>query len=178
MRKFPFIVLVLLCGLFAGWLSARVMLDWDMGSSSSPPGGWREVRISGDNLWSTYQAGHYLWHGKLQPASSVRMFRRDKDDDGNALRSDCTTMIEGQMPQARWWTIGADNGNEARTLSSGTMIREPDSSFTMVVSQNAAPGNWLRLSGSRDYVIYLTLNDAKDQSADAPALPRVKRLWC
>jgi hypothetical protein len=106
------------------------------------------------------------------------MFRRDTDDDGNALRADCTTMIEGQAPQARWWMIGADNGNEVRALSSGTMVRESDSSFTMMVGQNASPGNWLKLSGSRDYVIYLTLNDAKDEPAKVPVLPRVKRLWC
>lgn len=178
MRKFPFIAFLLFLGLFGGWLSARLMLDQAVGSASLPGSNWREVRIAGDSLWSTYQSGHYLWAGKLQPGAYVRMFRRNTDDDGNALRSDCTTLIEGQSPQARWWMIGADNGNETRTLSSGAMIREADNSFAVTVSQSAAPGNWLGLSGSRDYEIYLTLNEAREDGPKAPPLPRVKRLWC
>jgi hypothetical protein len=178
MHRFSSIVLILVLGLFAGWFSARQMLDRAAGSTSLPANNWREVRISGDSLWSSYQSGHYLWRGKLQPATDVRLFRRDADDDGNALRSDCTTLIEGQSPQARWWMIGADNGNEVKTISSGTIIREYDNAFTVTVSQNAAPGNWLGLTGSRDYVIYLALNDARDEAAKTPSLPRVKRLWC
>lgn len=178
MRKYSAILFVLCFGVFAGWFSARVMLDRAVGSSTLPANNWREVKSAGDNLWSTYQSGHYLWSGKLQPAAYVRMFRRDADDDGNALRSDCTTLIEGKSPAARWWMIGADNGNESRTLSSGTIIREQDNSYSVTISHNAAPGNWLSLGGSRDYVLYLTINDAKDEDGKGPALPRVKRLWC
>ena len=177
-RNFTSILLILCAGLFVGWFSARVMLDRAAGNPSTATAGWREVKFADDGLWSTYQTGHYLWHGKLPPPQHARLFRRETDDEGNALRADCSTVIEGKAPEARWWMVSADNGNETHSLSAGTIIRESDGSFSLTLGANAAPGNWLQIKGSRAYVIYLTLDDMKDEASKTLALPRVRRLWC
>jgi hypothetical protein len=177
-RNSAFILLIMGAGLFSGWFSARVMLDRAASNPTQDQAGWREVKLDGEGLWSTYQSGHYLWRGKLPPPQHARLFRRETDDDGQTLRSDCSVLVEGVVPKARWWMISADNGNEAHSLSAGTVIREPNGTFSVTLGANAAQGNWLKLSGSRAYSIYLTLDDAREEDMKAMELPQVRRLWC
>ena len=149
MRKLVIIAALLLAGVTLGWLSARFMMQNAAGAGGTAVGGWTDITLAGDGLRSTYESGYYLWQGKVPPPNHVRLFRRDKDDEGNNLRGDCAIQVEGTIPEARWWVVNTDGANQSGSVSAGTAIREANGEVAITVSQSPVAGNWLKPGGGR-----------------------------
>ena len=179
MKKIGYNLTVIFLGLALGWLSARYMMDNVSVSEVENNKRWTENRIDGSGIYSMYQAAHYLWRGLLPPPANVRIFRRTTDDEGNSLRTECVVVIEGTIPEARWWYVGTDSANTLSTIAAGQAISEGRGQFAFTVSKSPMPGNWIIPEGNGIYALQLVLHDATAETAEAPMkLPSVKRLWC
>ena len=142
-------------------------------------GKWMEVKHDGDDLNSLYLSGHFLRRGEVPPLKGSRFFVRQLDDEGNSLRGDCVVSVEGRMPDARWWFVSADAKNIRAALDAGEAVREASGNYTISISNNPVPGNWLVPPTTGAYSISLVLLDAAtDANSAAISLPAVKRLWC
>lgn len=179
MKKIGYNLIMVFAGLALGWLSARYMMDNASVSEVENNKRWTEDRIVGSGLQRMYQSARYLWRGQLPPPGNVRIFRRTTDDEGNSLRTGCVVVIEGTIPEARWWYVGADSDNKLNAIAAGQAIREGSGQIAFTVSKAPMPGNWIIPEGNGTYTVQLVLHDATVETADAPMkLPSVKRLWC
>jgi hypothetical protein len=167
---------VLAAGLAFGLLSARFMMDTVSTGANADTGKWTEINLAGDSLNSTYLAGHFLRRGQVPPPNGVRFFVRDSDDDGNRLRGDCVTLMEGEIPSSRWWFVSADDGAARNGLDAGQVVREGDGQINISISTAPVPGNWLVPPSAGRFQVQLVLQGVL---AEQPLkLPGVKRLWC
>jgi hypothetical protein len=171
----PLIMLAL--GLLLGTLSAQHMMETASGATPIPQTGWSEIRIAKDRWQSVYLVGHFLRRGQVPPPKGTRFFVRSLDDDGNSLRGDCLVTLEGKIPQSRWWFVSAASGGNRATLDAAQAIRETTGETNISLSVSPVPGNWLVPPGGGAYELQLVLLGL-DDATEAPALPRVKRLWC
>jgi hypothetical protein len=170
---------MLFAGLTLGLLSARYMMENLSMAAPIAGGQWMEIKPDGDNLDSLYLSGHFLRRGEVPPLKGSRFFVRQLDDEGNTLRGDCVVALEGKMPDARWWFVSADTKNKRTALDAGEAVREASGNYTVSISDNPVPGNWLVPPTTGAYAITLVLLDAvNDVSGPPPTLPTVKRLWC
>lgn len=118
------------------------------------------------------------------------VFTARRDAEGDPLRVRCDYRVEGSLPPARFWTLFARDGggrvvvptgNRAPALHSYALLRQEDDMVVTTVSRHPAPGNWLALSGSGQFVLVLTLYDAAIASGariGEVELPRVLRMGC
>ena len=112
------------------------------------------------------------------------------DAGGAPLSRQCSYVIEGSTPPARFWTLYAADrslrmiapeGGRRPALQSLAILRNSDNSFAIAVAPDAAPGNWLRISGNGAMVLVLTLYDtpvAGVIGVEDVALPQVLRTAC
>ena len=117
-------------------------------------------------------------------------FFASSDAGGAPLSRQCSYLIEGSTPPARFWTLYAADkslrmippeGRRKPALQSLAILRNPDNSFAIAVGPDATPGNWLRVSGSGPMVFVLTLYDtpvAGVIGAEDVELPQVLRTAC
>jgi hypothetical protein len=172
---YPLVMLAL--GLVLGTLSAQHMMETASGATPIAKTGWNEIRIAKDRWQSIYLVGHFLRRGQVPPPKGTRFFVRSFDDDGNSLRGDCLVTVEGKIPESRWWFVSAASGSARATLDAAQAIRETTGDTNISLSVSPVPGNWLVPPASGSYELQLVLLGV-DDTTEAPALPRVKRLWC
>lgn len=179
MRRTFITLLMLFAGLSFGLLSARYMMENLSMAAPIAGGKWMEIKPAGDDLNSLYLSGHFLRRGEVPPLKGSRFFVRQLDDEGNILRGDCVVAFEGKMPEARWWFVSADAKNARTALDAGEAVREATGNYTVSISSNPVPGNWLVPPTTGAYAISLVLLDVvTEPNGSTPTLPTVKRLWC
>ncbi len=179
MMRAVFPVILLGLGLVLGLLSAQYMMETASGATPVAQSGWNEIRIEKGRWQSIYLVGHFLRRGQVPPPRGTRFFARSLDDDGNSLRGDCQVSVEGKLPDSRWWFVSAASGTGRTTLDAGQAVRETTGETNIALSVSPVSGNWLVPPGSGAYELQLVLLGVSDErDAAAPALPRVKRLWC
>lgn len=122
--------------------------------------------------------------------SETLYFAAFEDDEGRGLSRRCSYRVEGDVPQARWWSVtvyGADGfliPNRARRYSFGALdgVRDgrvaielaPRSDSAAVVPLGDAPS-------AADFSLTLRLYEPSPSVAADPArarLPRIRRLRC
>jgi hypothetical protein len=111
------------------------------------------------------------------------------DEAGRPLDAACTYRVEGATPVARYWTLTLTDpsGAPVRTeldragFTSREVLRDPGGSATIVLSREAAPGNWLRMPESGRVALVLRLYDTPLSGAsglDPASLPRIRLVGC
>lgn len=91
-----------------------------------------------------------------------------RDASKHRLRRDCTYTISGSVPRARFWTMGVydtegyplANAAERYAFTSDSVLRDAEGTFSVTLSPDAQPGNWLPLSGTGRFSIVLRLYDS------------------
>jgi hypothetical protein len=113
-----------------------------------------------------------------------------RDEAGRALDVGCSYRIGSTTPQARYWTITlyddegrpASAGLERSGFTSAEVLREADGRFTIHLSREPMPGNWLRMpEGGRPGLVlrlYDTPVAAGTAALDTRSLPAIERLDC
>ncbi len=105
-------------------------------------------------------------------------FVAQRDAAGDPLRRECSYIIEGPVPPARFWTIYAADASEAiiepsklrpAALHSYQLLRRPDNSVSITAGAHPSPGNWLALSGSGAMSFVLTFYDTPIASSTGVA---------
>jgi hypothetical protein len=113
-----------------------------------------------------------------------------EDDAGRPLDAKCAYQIGRVAPQARFWTMTAYDA-EGRPMSSelqrsgftsAEVLRDREGGFSIVISREPMPGNWLRTPEAGRVGLALRLYDTPvatgSATLDARALPGVERLDC
>lgn len=91
-----------------------------------------------------------------------------RDASTHRLSRDCTYTISGNVPRARFWTLGIydiegypfANAAKRYAFTSDTVLRDAEGTFSVTVSPDAQPGNWLPLRGEGRFSIVLRLYDS------------------
>lgn len=112
------------------------------------------------------------------------------DSQGRTLDSGCTYTVGTATPQARLWTLTLYDQQGAFVTSdlqrsgftSAEVLRGPEGRFSIVLSRDVQPGNWLKLPAAGAFSIALRLYDTPaslgTSAVDARSLPSIERQEC
>lgn len=114
-----------------------------------------------------------------------------RDDAGNVLDGRCRYRLAGSVPPSQFWTIEAadlaghpfDNAAGRHGFTAADVLRGADGRFTVDLSPDARPGNWLPLPGAGRFMVMLRLYDTGLTSggaaaAQSAAWPTIEALGC
>lgn len=152
---------------------------------------WTAYPFAGTPEADPYSEARSAREGALPLGRSEGIaFVAERDTSGRLLSRQCSYLISGQVPPARFWTLYAADGRQhaivldgqrPNAVSSFGAIRQEDSSIAVAVGPSATPGNWLQVTGTGEMRLILTLYDtpaAASGSVDGVDLPRVLRTGC
>ena len=172
-------------GLAVTWLTV-IRGTWGGAVSDGP---WKTSLTTGSAGAGMYQRAAVAVHGLLALNRHETIYYTAADDSGGAaLSGSCMYVIEGRDPPTRWWSItayGADdyliaNAAGRYSVSMNSVARRGDGSFVMVVSRDAAPGNWIPVGDGRFSLSIRLYNPQGAVAADPEhvALPSIRRVHC
>ena len=177
-------------GTLLGLITAQHAVSGRYGVVSDAKGAWTVWPRATDAKIDPYTRAHHLSHG-LVPSNRFDTVEYEArvDGTGRTLDEDCTYLVSGPMPQARWWSLSAlASGDDAETesdsrhgLVSGQLVFEADQSFRVAVSRELQAGNWLRPPESGQLVLLLRLYTPASAVLRRPLaaeLPSIERQVC
>jgi hypothetical protein len=138
-----------------------------------------------------YTAAHTARQGALPiTAASAFTFTATRDSEGSHLSGDCTYEVRGYSVPALWWNIAAftpdgqtmPNKTGRSSFSSANIIAAPDGTFTVRLSPDVQPGNWI--PASRGNRVILRLNILRPLNPDSllksgqEILPEITLMEC
>ena len=153
--------------------------------------GWTTFPLAGTPDADPYSKARSAREGSLPLGRAEGIaFIAERDRSGRALSRQCSYVVSGQIPAARFWTLHAADarlrpldadGSGSSALSSYGTVRGDDGSVTLAISATASPGNWLQVTGTGELRLVLTLYDtpaAASESVGGIELPEVSRESC
>lgn len=174
-----------------GIMISLYALDATAGFGAIKLGAWEafpELQTEGAD---PYAKSHRARAGRLLYGNAEGlMFTARVDDTGERLNAACNYRIVGQTPPARIWTLfTADNSGNPASLRDGlpgamnswTVLRQPDSSFSIDISAQARPGNWLAVPAAGTFQLVLTLFDTPTAGSSGVidlAMPKLEKIGC
>lgn len=177
--------------LIGGLLSSWYMVEAGSWLTTRTEGPWVTWTNAGRNDADPYTRAHFAREGTLPLSTEVaQTYVAHTDNDGAKLRSACEYVIEGGDLPASWWSIAlfdAEGQLIANTLqrhsfTSETIALRPDGSFSLAVSRQTRPGNWLPSgSASRLSVVLSVLESTTaidGQRGRSLDLPEIQRTYC
>lgn len=174
-----------------GAASVRMVLDSQEGIGAVSVGSWTAFPDIGTPEADPYSKARVARDGILALGRAEGLaFVAERDSDGANLRRECTYLIDGSLPVARFWTLYAsDKAQNALkpptrrdpALHSLEILRQPDNTINISVGAQAVPGNWLAVSGVGEMNLVLTLYDTPIASSTGLSdiqMPRIVRGQC
>jgi len=138
-----------------------------------------------------YTLAHVARQGVLpMTAASAMVFTATRDSAGSRLSGGCTYEIRGAAVPALWWNLSAFKSDgelmPSKTgrsgFSSANIMAAPDGAFTVRLSPDVQPGNWIPAArGNRvtlQFSILRPLNPDGLLKGSAGALPEITLLEC
>lgn len=125
----------------------------------------------------------------LAVGEGLRLIARE-DDDGRPLDARCVYQVGSHVPSARYWTLSVvdpegwpiENAAQRYGFRSSEILRAANGDFTISISTEAAPGNWLPIGAPGRFALALRLYDtplgATAGGIERSATPRVARIGC
>ncbi len=186
------VALALAIAIGVGSLSALYAIRASSGFGAVRIGPWLTYPDRADENADPYSKARMAREGIIALGNAEGMeFLAAKDSAGASLERSCSYRIEGQVSQARFWTIYAagENGRPIAPKGSGTaaafhsrqLLRRPDGSFVLHFGAEPQPGNWAMVDGSGAMELMLTLYDTPISTASGIAetiLPVIVRESC
>lgn len=175
-----------LLGLGATWLT--VVRGGSMGDAVQD-GAWHTSLDTGSDEAGLYLRASVAVHGLLALNRSETMYYgATTDSNGVALDGKCTYRVRGTDPKTRWWSITAyapDDyliPNEAHryAVSKNSVSRDPDGSFSVMVSRENGGENWIPVARG-PFSLTLRLYNPEAVVSNDPAhavLPTIEREVC
>jgi hypothetical protein len=183
--------LLLAFGIAAGlglWLT-QVSVDRPLGVVSLRSGPWSGDVGAGSLHADPYSRALVARRGvaPLPSSDGIALFART-DSSGVTLEGRCDYRLEGELPDARIWTLAVTdvegfpiaNVADRFGLGSTAMVRPAGERTTVTLAPSVRAGNWLPTPERGPFVLALRLYEpAGTLVADAPpALPALRRLGC
>lgn len=138
-----------------------------------------------------YAKSHRARAGRLLYGTAEGLvFTASEDNTGTRLTANCSYRISGQTPPARLWTlfIAGNDGEplagpagQPSTINSWVVLRNPDSSFAIIVSPSAHADNWLALPATGNFRLVWTLLDSPAASNSGLidlTMPKLEKIGC
>lgn len=183
------IVVVLLLGGSLGLGLTYEAVEHRLDPSTVQLGPWSVWPKAGGPDSDPYARAILARRGEIAMASAEGTLLIAKvDQEGRALRRECDYRVEGKPQPARFWTIGVEtvegapmpNAADRFAFSSAEVLRGLDGSFAIEAAPRARPGNWLPLSGSGPFILWLRFYDGAwdAHGRTAATLPVISRRAC
>jgi len=172
----------LVAGVAGGYITAMQALS-RAGTAAAPDGSkWVQELVSPKDPYSIYAVGHFKTEGLLPPPRTAQLYSRLLDEDGKALRGDCSYRISGAALPVRWWAVHVAALNaplQATSFSAADAILTGDDRLDLVLSRRASPGNWMLIPEGPNLKITLTLYEAYDKNKKGNlTLPALAKMSC
>jgi hypothetical protein len=176
-------------GVAFGLLLTFATLEGEVGFYRIRGGAWDGSPRAGGVNADPYTRAALVRSGELPVGGGEgATFTARTDDDGNALDTRCAYRVAGGMPQARYWTLTAVNGDGRlmRTvtgrlgLTSQEVERTPQGGVDIVVARRVRAGDWLPVEGAGPFRLILRLYDTPlaTTAAATPVFPAIRREGC
>jgi len=184
------ILYALLLALGLGLGSAYLALQGDPPFGSIRLGPWKAWPRLGSSNADPYMRAIVARRGEIPLATGEGLaLTAVVDSEGRRLDSGCSYRIGSVTPAARLWTItlydqeGRLPASElARSgFTSSEILRDANDGFSINLSRDVRPGNWLQLPASGPFSVVLRLYDmpgAAGTGLEASAFPTIERLGC
>lgn len=177
------LALALLVGGGVGLVTAARAIDVGFSGISSVHGQWVSWPAAGRKDEDPYTRAHFVLEGRL-PVSAFEAaeFETATDSAGATLDADCTYILEGPLPAARWWSLWASPAAAPGDgVTSQAAVLEADGAVRVAFSRAPQPGNWVRLPDDTErFRVHLRLyaSGAPGRRGEAPALPVLRLEHC
>ncbi len=184
------VVYALLLALGLGLSSAYWAMNGDPPFGSLRLGPWQAWPKLGSPEADPYMRAIIARRGDVPLATGEGLgFTARTDSEGRPLDSACTYSIGAVAPIARLWTLTLYDGEGRltatalgrRSFTSAEVLRDSQDRFTIALSRNLQPGNWLQLPGSGSFTLVLRLYDppgAAGANLEEVDFPVIQRLGC
>lgn len=184
------ILYTLLLALGLGLGSAYLVMKGDPPFGSVKLGPWKVWPKLGSPEADPYMRAIIARRGDVPLATGEGLaLTATVDSDGNPLDASCSYQIGSVAPAARLWTLTLydENGRlltsdlGRSSFTSAEIIRDADDRFTIALSRNLQPGNWLQSPPSGPFTAVLRLYDPPGAAATIlkeSTFPSIKRLGC
>jgi hypothetical protein len=178
-------------GLGLGVASALWVLGGDYPFGGVRVGAWKAWPKVGSPSADPYARAIVTRRGDVPLATGEGLsLSATADSGGRDLDSACSYRLGTITAQARVWTLSlydAAGGpvvtDLSRTsLTSAEILREADGKFSIALSRDARPGNWLQLPKAGGFSLVLRLYDTPaatgSAALDPAAFPAIERQEC
>lgn len=139
-------------------------------------GAWRLFTDAGTPAVNPYLRARAARIGDIPLAAAQGLTATARQDDaGHALDGRCRYRLSGPVPPAQFWTLEAadvgghpfDNPAGRQGFTATDVLRDAEGRFTIELSPDARPGNWLPLPGAGRFMLVLRLYDTGLMSGGA-----------
>lgn len=187
MRRFVFVVSILLCGVCAGLAGTYSLFNrpW---AAAIVNGSWEHNPMVGSAAANMYLRAGVARSGLLALSRDEAIyFQADTDADGKPLSADHSYRISGRELPGRWWSItvyGADyflmpNEQDRYSLNSENIQKDADGRFSLSLSRQPQSGNWLPLGDAPKFDLLLRVYNPSPslmQNLAAAPLPSIEKV--
>jgi hypothetical protein len=180
---------VLTAGLVLGLLATWWTVIRGTPGGGIHDGAWRTSLDVGSSDAGMYLRAGVAVHGLLALNRSETMYYSARtDSNGVPLDGKCTYRVHGTDPRTRWWSITAygpddyliPNAAHRYSISKNSVARDPDGSFSVMLSKEDGGENWIPVQAGPFSVSLRLYNPDPGVVAD-PAnavLPTIERAVC
>lgn len=173
--------------------SSCYMVDAGTHLTTESVGPWTTWTAAARADADPYTRTHFARLGALPLSTEIaQLYIATRDSDGDGLHSSCDYQIEGRDVPSHWWSITVysaggqliSNPAERYAFTSDTIALRADSSFTITLSRDARPENWLPTGGAGQLAVAFhaidlgTLSVARHGDPVQELLPSIRRSSC
>jgi hypothetical protein len=181
--------LAIALGLFSAYQAVRS--GFAGGEVSNGP--WRTSFVTGSSDADMYTRARVAVGGLLALAPSETVYwTAERDAEGRPLDARCDYRVAGEELPARWWSVTlyaadqflTENDAGRYSFSQTTLTREPGGPWSIAVSSEPKPGDWLpsgRAGATGPFSLTLRLYNPTPPVYQQPAtiaLPSIQREAC
>ena len=186
-RFFIFVAIALIFGLGSAWRA----VNHGFFATANRYGPWVLWFREGTADADPYTIAHVARQGALPiTAMSAMVFTATRDSAGSHLSGSCTYEIRGSAVPSLWWNLSAfktdgeimPNKTGRSGFSRGNILMAPDGTFTVRLSPDVQPGNWIPASRGNRVILRLSvlrpLNPDSLLKSGGDILPEITLLEC
>lgn len=183
-----FVLIAVAGGLGTTWY----MIEKGSALTTRTQGPWVTWTAAGRADADPYTRAHFARRGMLPVSATIALaYEARKDSDGRLLQGRCEYAIEGEEPNAAWWSISVyddqgriiANAAERYSYNSATLLRGSGGRFLVTLAPSVRPGNWLPTGAANRVVVVLDVEEPQSTGGDLDGiglstLPAIRRVTC
>lgn len=187
----PDVLAVLAIGAVVGLGGTWLAVERGAGFGAVRVGPWTAFPRNGSTEADPYARAIVARTGSLPLGLGEGLsFTAVRDSAGRPLVGSCTYRVSGRVPPTRLWTLTLEtpsgtlvaNPAQRYGFTSAELVRDADGRFTIAVSPDVQPGNWLPSATGGRIELVLRLYDTPlsgtSTTIDPSRMPRIDQEGC